>query len=130
MSRGSILSCMLQRLNPPLIEELQPGDGTWNHSQLLEMDRCFVQACETAFQAGFESRTAASTTIQIGRRNGREAVIERALESAWDWLVREKGNVAATEIVKFISAQVPGIGVERIRSEFDRRFRQRGAEWV
>jgi len=37
---------------------------------------------------------------------------------------------ATVLLIAYVREQVPGIGVERIRSEFDRRFKQRGMEWV
>jgi hypothetical protein len=121
---------MLQRLSSSFDEELSPGDGLWTRAELERMNDCFVQACEVAFQRNLESRLAAAATVRVGYRNGKQAVVESVLEAAWDWLCRERGNVAASQIIAFVRERCPGLDVMRIRLEFDRRFKQRGAEWA
>jgi hypothetical protein len=58
-----------------------------------------------------------------------EVAVERVIEAAWNLLCRKKGDVTAAEIMKFVRERVPGIDQARIRVEFARRLRQRGAEW-
>jgi hypothetical protein len=120
---------MLQRLinSFDFADEL---DGTWSREQLLEMDGRFTAAVERAFGLGLESRAAASATVRIGFRNGKDAAVEGAIEAGWRELCRNKGDISFLEIVQFVRERCPNIDQARIRSGFDRRFRQRGgAGW-
>ena len=71
--------------------------GTWSRGQLLEMHERFVAAMEQAFACGRESRAVASATVSS--RNGKTAALESALESAFDLLVCNRGEVPAAAIV-------------------------------
>ena len=89
---------MLQRLDSFLDEELLLSDGLWSHDQLERMNQEFTAAVERALELGLESRAAARATVRVGR----EAAIESALEAAWNWLCCKKGDVSASEIMKFV----------------------------
>ena len=60
-----------------------------------------------AFQAGDESLAAARATVSF--RNGKAAVLERALEraleGAWNLLRGKKGEVTAVEVVGYVRAR-------------------------
>jgi hypothetical protein len=58
-----------------------------------------------------------------------EVAVERAIEAAWNLLCRKKGDVSASEIMKFVRERVPGIDPDRVRIEFARRLRRRSAKW-
>jgi hypothetical protein len=120
---------MLQRLNFSLDEELLPGDGTWNRDELEAMDAAFTRAVLRAFSSWHESPAAAAATMWIGYRNGREAVVERAIGAAWDLLCRTKGQIAAAEIVKFVNERCSGVAPARIRVGLEWRLRRQGAQW-
>ena len=124
MSRGRILGVML--FVPAKIlaldEELSCGNGIWSRSELLEMDARFCEALERAFANGTESRAAARATVRIGSlRNGKGAVIESAIQAAWDLVCSKKGEMAASEVLAFVRELVPGVPPERVRAEFKRR---------
>ena len=85
-------------------------------------------AVEAAFRVGFESPAAASATFRIGARNGREAVIESALEAAWNWLVSnidEGKDVAFVEVLAFARERCLGVTAEQVRVEFKKRLKER-----
>jgi hypothetical protein len=112
-----------------LDEELLPGDGLWNRERLRKMNEDFVAVVERAFELGLESRAAAGATVRVGSSlNGR--MVESAIGAAYDRLCDRKGQMAAVEIISLVRELCPGISYARIRSEFDRQFKQRGAEWV
>ena len=123
-SAGSAMLFVPQQFDEPTDEQC----GLWTRARLEQMNRSFVAAMEQAFANGGESHAAASATVLLN--GSRRLAEEKAIEAAWNWLTRERGNVAASQIIAYVREQVPGIGVERIRSEFDRRFKQRGMEWV
>jgi hypothetical protein len=58
-----------------------------------------------------------------------ERAVKRAIEAAWNLLCRKKGDVSASEIMKFVRERVPGIDPDRVRIEFARRLRRRSAKW-
>jgi hypothetical protein len=114
---------------PPL-SDLDGEYGLWSRTQLEEMDSAFIRAVERAFELGLESRAAAAATVRVGAlRNGKDAVIESAIEAAWDFLCRKRGDATALEIVKFIRERCPNLDQARIRFGFEQRLRQRGAGW-
>ena len=102
--------------------------GLWTRSQLFEMDARFTARVEAAFQAGLESRSAARATVRVGR-NGKAAVLESALEGAWNLLRGKKGEVTAVEVVGYVRARCGGVDVSCIRFGIEQRLRQRGAGW-
>ena len=113
-----------------MLQRLASGDevcGAWTRSQLLEMDDRFVAAVMAAFQAGDESLAAARATVSF--RNGKAAVLESALEGAWNLLRGKKGEVTAVEVVGYVRARCPGVDVLCIRFGIEQRLRQRGAGW-
>src|SRR5262249_12029576 len=69
-------------------------DGTWSREQLLEMDGRFTAAVERAFGLGLESRAAASATVRIGFRNGKDAAVEGAIEAGGRERCRNKGDIS------------------------------------
>jgi hypothetical protein len=118
------LSHMLQRL----LDSLDEVEGNWSRDQLLAMDAAYTAAVEAAFRVGFESPAAASATVRIGARNGREAVIESALEAAWNWLVSnmdEGKDVAFVEVLAFARERCLGVTAEQVRVEFKKRLKER-----
>jgi len=100
--------------------------GDYTRAELEEMDAAFVAAVEAAFQAGLESRAAASATVRFKSLSGREAKIESAIEAAWDLLSSKRGDMTALEVLSFVRARVPGVALERVRFGFELRFRERG----
>jgi hypothetical protein len=58
-----------------------------------------------------------------------EVAVERAIDAAYALFCSRQGEMAAVEVVNFIRARVPGIDPDRVRIEFARRLRQRGAGW-
>ena len=72
----------------------------------------------------------AAASVRVGAlRNGKEAAIEAAIDAAYALFCSRQGEMAAVEVVNFIRARVPGIDPDRVRIEFARRLRQRGAGW-
>lgn len=116
----------------PPISDLDGQCGLWSRAELLEMDARFCEALERAFEAKLESRAAAAATVRLGPRlNGSRLLKEdAAIGAAWALLCNRKGDMTAAEVVKFVQARCPDIDVMRIRSEFNRWFRQRRAEWA
>ena len=102
------------------------GDGLWSREQLEEMNRRFVAAMELAFAKGVESRAATGATVRVGSsRDGKEAVIESAIESAWRWLRSNMDagiDVSFAEVVLFVQARCSGIASARVRAGLKRRL--------
>src|SRR5215831_5747690 len=118
---------MLQRLNSSLDEELLSGDGLWSRDQLEQMNASFVAAVERAFELGLESRAAAAATMAF--RNGKAAVIESAIEAAWDLISSRRGEVSASEVLGFVRERCPNIDPACVRVGLAERLQQRGAGW-
>ena len=100
--------------------------GDYTRDRLEAMDAAFVAAVEAAFRAGFESPAAASATVRIEARNGRE--VESALEAAWNWLVSnmdEGKDVAFVEVLAFARERCLGVTAEQVRVEFKKRLKER-----
>jgi hypothetical protein len=57
-----------------------------------------------------------------------QPAIEAVIDAAYALLCSKQGNVSAVEIVRFVSERIP-IDPARIRAEFTRLLRRRGAEW-
>ena len=113
---------MLQRL----FDSLDELDGTWSRAQLEAMDASFTAAVEAAFELGLESRAAASATVRVGHRNGREAAIEGAIESAWRYLRTNMDagiDVSFVEVVAFARERCSGVDQMRVRAGFEQRFK-------
>src|SRR5262245_45749389 len=106
-----------------MLQRLASGDevcGTWTRSQLLEMDERFVGAVEAAFQAGGESRAAASATVRVAKQG---LTAEQAIQAAWIWYCRNRdtADISSSEVVARVRAQCLGVDPMRIRAEFKKR---------
>ena len=101
----------------PSLSDLDPElcNGIWSRDQLEEMDRRFVDAVETAFQLGLESRVAATATYAM---NCKQRADEIAIELAWRWFRDAKFDVPAAAIL----VRCPGVSPERVRAGFKRRL--------
>jgi hypothetical protein len=105
-----------------------PGDelqGDWSRAQLLEMDGRFTAAVEAALASGLESRTAASATIQVGRRRVKEEAIEAAVEGAWLWFWQKDADVSFADVVSFARARCANVDPACVRAGFEKRRRER-----
>ena len=63
------------------------------------------------------------------QRLSERSAIESAIDAAYALFCSKQGEMAASEVIAFVRERVPGIDQARIRVEFVRRLRQRGAEW-
>src|SRR5262249_61095466 len=72
--------------------------GDWTREELEAMDAAFVERLEAAFQAGLESRAAASATVQL---NGKQQRLteEGTIELAWRWFTGAKFQATALEVI-------------------------------
>jgi len=110
----------------PSISDLDGQCGDWTRERLLEMNDRFTAAVERAFELGLESRAAARATVRVGR-NGREAVVEAAIESAWRYLRTNMNagiDISFVEVLAFARERCSGVTAEQVRVEFKKRFRR------
>jgi len=87
------------------------------------MNDRFTAAVERAFELGLESRAA----VRVGR-NGREAVVEAAIESAWRYLRTNMNagiDISFVEVLAFARERCSGVTAEQVRVEFKKRFKGR-----
>src|SRR5262245_39889656 len=116
----------LRRMSQFSYERPAFGDdlhGDYTPARLLEMNSCFVAAVTAAFQAGLESRAAASATVVTKRR----VTENEAIQAAWNFLWQKDGDLPFAAIVAFVRARCPGVDPAYVRAGFERRFKRRSA---
>jgi hypothetical protein len=100
--------------------------------QIETMNSAFVERVEAAFEAGLESRTAARATVVVGKRlQTKQEAVEAAIEEGWLFFCRnrdERDELPFSEVVAFIQSHNAGATVELIRSGFEKRFKNGGAD--